>query len=1166
MRVWRLGAVVAWLAMVTCGGVTFGAETKPNVVLFLIDDLGWADLGCYGSKFHKTPHLDKLASEGMRFTQAYAACPVCSPTRTALLTGRYPQRSGITTWLPGQPSQKNHRLLAPEVPLQLPKEEVTIAEALKPAGYVSASIGKWHLGGAGSLPTDHGFDVNVAGDDSGTPYSYFAPYRAGGNGANGNKQNAQKKEDPSPPTPLPASVQTGKDKTGRGEKVGKTILGLEEAPEGEYLTDRLAAEAEKFIDAHKEQPFFLYLPHYGVHTPMKAKAEMIAKYGAMPKDPNGSQQNPIYAAMMESMDEAVGRVLKRLDEHKLSERTLVLFTSDNGGLCNGNGQIIAPTSNAPLRDGKSHLYEGGIRVPLIVRWPDVVKPGSTSDEIACSIDLFPTILAACGIRRDATSLVPSPPPVFRETNTAGERARVRGPSGKHAHQFVSPLSLVPHSTDGARPKPEGEERTPHPNPLPFKARGEGTKPKAKVEDQEVSLALNPQPSTLNPPTLDGLDLRPVLDGSGKLERDAIYWHFPHYNGNAGAKPGAAIRAGDWKLIEFYETGRRELFNLAKDIRESNNLIEQHADIANDLHAKLVAWRESVGAKLPTLNPDYAPNLQADDGSVMMHSSTADVFGTMLRYEPLPNKDTLGFWVRQEDWARFEFTITKPGRFRLVPQVGCGTNGGSLVHFEVASISSVPLPPLGGEGRGGGKNGKTASDSKSTPLPNPPHQGEGTGSAGSGLVATLTLTVPATGGFQKFVPQDLGEITLTKPGRYTLSIKPQKKEGVAVMDVRRVELRPVTTAMMLPDLKLLEPFWRSTTVHRESVLCVKEAADRAADGRLLFPATKIVAVHSADGRKQFELGRDFTLSDDGSRLVLTEKSAIPFLRHDELFPPQGKLPLWKRGAAEGPQALAHKTGDPETHVLFNNGHWFHDQQIEVTYQRAASDWPGETPQFDAARLPKTLAKLKAKQKLTIGVSGDSITFGLNASGLVGASPFMPIYPELVAGQLREMYGGEVALFNRAVGGWNIHSGLNDLDQLIAHQPDLVIVAYGMNDVGYRNPETYKAGVAKLIERLRAANADVEVILVATMLGNDQWHHTPRAMFPLYLDALKSLAEPDGKPVSGVALADLTSLWTEMLKRKRDSDLTGNGVNHPSDFGHRVYASAILSLLVQAAHSR
>ena len=952
-----------------------GADTKPNVVLIVIDDLGWADLGCYGSKFHKTPHLDRLASEGMRFTQAYAACPVCSPTRAAIMTGRHPQRMNITTWLPGHPDRPVHRLKQPEVSQQLPAAETTIAEALKPAGYASASIGKWHLGGAGSAPTDHGFDINIAGDHAGSPYSYFAPYK---------------------------------------NKGGKSIPGLDQAPDGEYLTDRLAAEAEKFIEAHRQQPFFLYLPHYAVHTPLKAKADMIAKYGPMPAQANGTQVNPIYAAMMESMDEAVGRVLKKLDDLKLSERTLVIFTSDNGGLCNGNGQIIPPTSNAPLRDGKSHLYEGGIRVPLIVKYPGVVKPGSTSDEIVSSIDFFPTILSTCGVTADAKSAA-----------------------------------------------------------------------------------------------VDGLNLEPVLNGTGRLKREALYWHFPHYNGNAAAKPGAAIRAGDWKLIEFYETGRRELFNLAKDMRESNNLIEQNADIANDLHARLSAWRESVGAKLPTPNPNYTPNPQQGDGLVSMHASTADVHGIMLRYEPLPNKDTLGFWVRQEDWASFEFTLTRPGKYHLVPHVGCGTNGGSLVHFEVAG-------------------------------------------------QTLPLTVPATGGFQKFVPQDLGVVTFDKPGRYTLTIKPQKKEGVAVMDVRLVVLKPVEVAVrdMLPDLHLLEPFWRSATVHRESVLFVRDAADRPANGRLLFPATKVIAVHSADGRTQYQPGTDFNLSPDGSRLELTEKSRIPFLAAADLFPPKGKLPPWSGGASAQPQSIPHKVGDPETFILFNNGHWFHDQQIEVTYTRQAADWPGEIPRFDATRLPKTIARLKAKEKLTIGVSGDSITYGMNASGLSGAPPFMPMYPDLVAAQLRATYGGEIALFNRAVGGWSVPNGQADLDTLLAHEPDLVLIAYGMNDVGRRNAAVYKEGIQQMITRIKAARPQAEIILVATMLGNDQWQHTPREEFPRYRGALASLCG------EGVALADLTSLWTEMLKRKRDSDLTGNGVNHPGDFGHRVYASAVLSLLVES----
>ncbi|MBS0203009.1 MAG: sulfatase-like hydrolase/transferase [Planctomycetes bacterium] len=964
------------VCLVTMAGIPgtagYGADSKPNVVLIVIDDLGWADLGCYGSKFHKTPQLDKLATEGMRFTQAYAACPVCSPTRAAIMTGRYPQRMNITTWLPGHPDRPAYRLKQPEVSQQLPASETTIAEALKPAGYVSGSIGKWHLGGAGSSPLEHGFDFNIGGDQSGSPYSYFAPYK------NGNK----------------------------------SAPGLEQAPDGEYLTDRLGIEAEKFIDAHYEQPFFLYLPHYAVHTPLKAKPETIAKYGAMPQHPNGSQINPIYAAMMESMDDAVGRVLKKLEERKLSERTLVIFTSDNGGLANGNGQMIPPTSNAPLRDGKSHLYEGGIRVPLIVKWPGVVKPGSTSDAVVSSIDFFPTILAACGVTAEAKEAI------------------------------------------------------------------------------------------------DGVNLRPVLDGTGKLDRSAIYWHFPHYNGNAGAKPGAAIRAGDWKLIEFYETGRRELFNVAINPGESNNLIEQNADIANNLFARLNFWRESVGARFPAPNPDYTPNPPGKDGTITMHSSTADVNGIMLRYEPLPNKDTLGYWVRQEDWASFEFTVIRPGKYHLIPHVGCGTNGGSLVQFEVAGQS-------------------------------------------------FPLTVPATGGFQKFVPQDLGVVTFDKPGRYTLTIKPQKKEGVAVMDVRVVVLKPAELALreMLPELHLLEPFWRSAVVHRESVLCVQDATDRPATGKLLFPATKILAVHSANGRTQYQLGMDYNLSTDGTQLELTDKSRIPKLHAADLFPPKGKLPQWAGGSAAGPESLPHKIGDPETYILFNNGHWFHDQQIEVTYERSPINWPGPVPLFDASRLPRTMARLKAKQKLTIGVSGDSITYGLNASGLVGAPPFMPMYPDLVAAQLQATTGSEIALFNRAIGGWGVPNGLADLDKLLDHEPDLVLIAYGMNDVGRRNPDAYRDGIQQMITRIQEARPQAEIILVATMLGNDQWQHTPREMFPKYRDALTSLCG------EGVALVDLTALWTEMLKRKRDCDLTGNGVNHPSDFGHRVYASAILSLLIE-----
>ncbi|HET6426095.1 MAG TPA: sulfatase-like hydrolase/transferase, partial [Planctomycetaceae bacterium] len=262
---------------------TSAAPGRPNVVLIVADDLGAMDLGCYGSKFHRTPHLDRLAAEGVRFTQAYAACPVCSPTRAAIMTGKYPARLNLTDWLPGRPDQPAQPLNRPVIRQELPLEEITIAELFRDAGYATGHIGKWHLGGEGFGPLEQGFQTNIAGDHTGTPLSYFAPFR----------------------------------------KNNRTMPGLEDAPAGQYLTDRLALEAGKFIDAHADKPFFLYLPHYGVHTALQAPETMVAKYP--PAGPfTGQQNNPIYAAMLESLDSAVGTVLAKLQERSLLDNTVII--------------------------------------------------------------------------------------------------------------------------------------------------------------------------------------------------------------------------------------------------------------------------------------------------------------------------------------------------------------------------------------------------------------------------------------------------------------------------------------------------------------------------------------------------------------------------------------------------------------------------------------------------------------------------------------------------------------------------------------------------------------------------------------------------------------------------------------------------------------------------
>jgi len=311
---------------------------KPNFVFILTDDMGWKDLSCYGSSYYETPNIDRLARGGMKFTNAYAAAPVCSPTRASILTGKYPARLHLTDWIPGH-TYPNARLRVPDWCQYLPLQETTIAQVLKSAGYVTANIGKWHLGDEPYYPEKHGFDLNFGGTNQGFPPSYFCPYNI--------------------PT-IPACKQ------------------------GEYLTDRLTDEALAFIERSRDRPFFLLLSHYALHTPLMAKKELVDKYTAK-TSPDFRQNNPIYAAMTESVDTGVGKIMAKLDELGIAEDTVVIFTSDNGGLCK-------VTSQFPLRSGKGNLYEGGIRVPLIIRWPGNTQQGTTCDVPVASIDFYPTIL------------------------------------------------------------------------------------------------------------------------------------------------------------------------------------------------------------------------------------------------------------------------------------------------------------------------------------------------------------------------------------------------------------------------------------------------------------------------------------------------------------------------------------------------------------------------------------------------------------------------------------------------------------------------------------------------------------------------------------------------------------------------------------------------------
>ncbi|MBA4015618.1 MAG: arylsulfatase [Pirellula sp.] len=454
----RLRSLLPAIAALVAFGPQIAAQaadgpTRPNVVFILADDLGWADLGCYGAKFYESPSIDRLASEGVRFTQAYTAGAVCSPTRGSIMTGKVPVRTGVTDYIPGL--RLDHpRLTTQPTRRELAMEETTIAEALASQGYQTFYSGKWHLGGKDFGPHEQGFEVVVEDGSLGA---------------------------------------TGKDPT---------------------VGDRLTDSAVKFLgERDAARPFFMFLGYHEPHTPIvphpKHIAHFTAKAAQLPKVEPASQpehqgqsrlvqDDPAYACEIKVLDEGVRRIDEKLAALGLTKNTIVIFFSDNGGLC--TKAEPGPTSNLPLRSGKGWLYEGGIRVPLIVRAPSIVKSPAVCDAPVMSTDFFPTLLELAG----------------------------------------APLLPQQH--------------------------------------------------------LDGRSFAPLLRGASLPER-ALFWHYPHYHGSTWA-PGSAMRQGDWKLIEFYEDGARELYNLHDDLGERTSLATSQHEIADRMHADLDAWRKSTGAYIP----------------------------------------------------------------------------------------------------------------------------------------------------------------------------------------------------------------------------------------------------------------------------------------------------------------------------------------------------------------------------------------------------------------------------------------------------------------------------------------------------------------------------------------------------------------------------------------
>ena len=478
-------------------------SARPNIILILADDLGWADLGVTGSTFYETPRIDALAKQGALFRSAYTASPVCSPTRGSILTGKYPSRITLTNHS-GSPGSKGpgYKLSPPQTVGNMPVDDVTLAEVLHEGGYTTAHIGKWHLASHSdterrTYPEDNGFDLNIAGSKAGQPGTYYFPY---------------------------------KDKS----LPGNDVQGLEDGKAGDYLTDAITDKAVAFIEQNVGKPFFLNFWHFAPHTPIQARQDKVEKYrkkatalglnptnnAAKPEHQSLSreqQDNPNYAAMVESLDESVGRILDTLKRLNLEQNTIVIFFSDNGGLSTGPGPN-APTSVRPLRGGKGWVYEGGIRVPLIIRYPGRVKDGRTVEVPVISTDLYPTLLDLAG------------------------------------------------------------------------------------------LPLRPQQH------VDGVSLKPLLTGEKEaLDREAIFFHYPHYHSINSMGPSGAVRAGDYKLVETFEAGKIELYNLREDIGETKDLSAAIPKLTAKLTGLLHDWRRSSGAAMPTTNPDYRVGAEKQSG-------------------------------------------------------------------------------------------------------------------------------------------------------------------------------------------------------------------------------------------------------------------------------------------------------------------------------------------------------------------------------------------------------------------------------------------------------------------------------------------------------------------------------------------------------------------------
>lgn len=1218
------------LALLVCSFIQAHAA-PPNIVYILCDDLGVGDLKAFNDQSKiATPAIDRLATEGMRFSDAHSGSAVCTPTRYGILCGRYAWRTRLQNGVLGGLSP---RLIRDEV--------WTVPEVLKQRNYHSACIGKWHLGLdwqklAGKQvtenaiespqqvrnvdydqpfsggPVDVGFDeyFGISASLDMVPYVYLKDRKVTQSPTSDKSFGMRHKDD--------------KNQTRRGP--------ASEDFTAEDVMPRLTREAIEYLErraaATDGRPFFLYLPYASPHTPTAPAPEWQGKSGLN-----------AYADFVMQQDDCVGQIMAAMERLKLTQNTIVMFTSDNG--CSNQADLPALREKGhdpvrPFRGHKADIFEGGHRVPLIVRWPGTVAAGAHAKQTVCLVDLLATVADIAqielpdGAGPDSFSMLP-----ILQNATA------------------SPLrpSTVHHSINGSFALRRG------PYKLCFcNDSGGWTEPKPGKVDPNAGVQLFDLSNDIAE-TTNIADQHPalVLQMARDMERLIA---------NGRSTPGPQL-TNDVQVDLWKRAKRLENIDQASALKiispqpwqifqrhghvpqlaHSHNPIKPargfadvplkfdlpanatHVDIqviaANDPGKVVVDWVSTPGT-IETLKSSllrvpaggwYQLQVRARSGDKVLALLDSDPFGVgdvfvvagqsyatntneekqnvtdtyrrvaaydlanqawQIANDPQPTSDKSQFgsiWPIVGDMLVASQQV--PIGFANVAYGGTSSTqwlpetdlhnkliavGQNLQHFRgvlwqqgesdvIGKASTEDYVKRVVQIRQGAEKawGHSAAWflAKSTLHPTVYNDSLHEGKIRAGMDVLVNQH-----GFQPGPDTDLLDDQFRGPvgSRRHFSAAGQRQAAAmwfAVLLQFLQQPRPQHEAVleMLPKLALRHPAWQSETITRESSVLLQLTPDGPIESRLAFPAAEIMAIEAADGSHKFQLGKDCTLSDDKLRLVWNTPTKIEVITSAQMFPPK-----------DAPNSYRHRASNPEQNMFYAPGKYFHEHDVEVTYRRQAFS----PKKNDTTRgLTRTLEKLRAGKRLRLGVSGDSISTGLDASGTTQTAPGQPGYPELVAAQLTNDFGAEIELTNRSVSGWSIANGLNDLDAMLATRPELLIVAYGMNDVGRRDPAWFAEQARTLEKRAREKIPDIEILWVAPMLGHSEWVHTPRAMFAAYRDELKKLAGDHAD------LADLTEVWTILLEHKHDLDLTGNGLNHPNDFGHRLYAQAILECLPPAA---